>query len=300
MIKKGFSYWSILIYTFKDISIVFRFILLCFYFGKAKFLGEFSSERFGGELPGIRINALATPIILFKKNEPFVFLCVIFPCKKSKHLKCIIYKWFTCPPSSRLSSISPSLSAHLAVVFHPARWKDQGVKGGRGVGGFPSSPLGTGTGTWNSWCAPKTNYRGPCPPFLPNATTTRLAEREGGGSGIVSIHRWALTRWRRWVGQMAGTAGAGYGFVLPRPGCMASRLVFYMTRSALSFKGFQPQDEFVKMLKEIAWDLDFTVNTWLGAALLTLQHTCLSPRGVMLLDGAPWGVRFSLVFTEKS
>lgn len=104
-----------------------------------------------------------------------------------------------CPPP--LKSISTSLSAHLAVVFHLQRG-----------GELPSSPLGTGRGTWNSWCAPKTNYRGPWPPCL--------AEQEEGESLIGSIHRWALTRGRHWVGQMGGTAGAGHGFVLPRPECM--------------------------------------------------------------------------------
>ena len=77
--------------------------------------------------------------------------------------------------------------------------------------------------TWNSWCAPKTNYRGPWPPAWLHVRPESV---------IVSAHRWALTRGRHRDGQMGDTAGSGYRSVLPRPGCIGGNWNFRCRRGS--------------------------------------------------------------------
>lgn len=125
---------------------------------------EFSSEHFWRELLGIKkIYALATPVILSKMCLLFSFVCfshvfVNSPPPKKVSITNVLFINGLCvlPPSAaspHLCSIGSCLSSSKME-----RW------GGKRGGGVPFISLGTGTGTWNSWCAPKTNYRGPCPP----------------------------------------------------------------------------------------------------------------------------------------
>lgn len=76
------------------------------------------------------------------------------------------------PPQQHLH-----ISAQLAVVFHLARWKDEGVRGG---GELPSSLLGLVQAHETAGVLQKPIIEVPAP---------RLAKQEEGESVIVSIHR---------------------------------------------------------------------------------------------------------------
>ena len=78
------------------------------------------------------------------------------------------------------SSISTFLSAHLAVVFHPARWKDEGVKAWGGGGMSLHLLWGPGQAHETAGVLQKPIIEVPAPP---------LGKTGGGESVIVSVHR---------------------------------------------------------------------------------------------------------------
>lgn len=134
-----------------------------------------------------------------KKTNVFVFSCALFlrtflikawmiidywglfvHIFKIKHILyyilyiLCIYTCVTCTicinVASPISSSSTCLFVYLAEVFHPAWEEGEAEEMAVGVEGAPLcfSFGDWRAGTWNSWCAPKTNYRGPRPPaWLP-------------------------------------------------------------------------------------------------------------------------------------
>lgn len=114
---------------------------------------------------------------------------------------CIMYYLYIVYVASPISSrtVSTCLSACPPTVFHPT-----GLDGGGGGSeeGAPLCSFGDScAGTWNSCCAPKTNYRGPWPPARLNVRASR------GRVGSL-----APTDESRWGGQVGDTAGPGYRF----------------------------------------------------------------------------------------